>query len=86
MSMFVIKKLIFKFIQNIFRYVDKPFVSLCKQTYKILVFFKANDKEEYNSMMNMRSWDNRDDFNTHVFLSRLIFFVIAFLIIYLVKR
>lgn len=78
MSIFVIKKLIFKFIQSIFRYVDKPFVSLCKQTYKILVFFKANDKEEYNSMMNMRSWNNRDDFSSHVFLSRLVFlFIIA---------
>ena len=31
MSIFVIKKLIFKFIQSIFRYVDKPFVLLCKK-------------------------------------------------------
>lgn len=73
MSIFVIKKLIFKFIQSIFKYVDKPFVSLCKQTYKLLVFFKAKNKEEYDSMMNMRSWNNRDDFGNHVFLSRLVF-------------
>ena len=86
MSIFVIKKLIFKFIQSIFRNVDKPFVSLCKQTYKILVFFKANDKEEYNYMMNMRSWNNRDDFSSHVFLSRLVFLVIIVLTVFLLTE
>ena len=86
MSIFVIKKLIFKFIQSIFIYVDKPFVSLCKQTYKILIFFKAKDKEEYDSMMNMRSWNNRDDFGTHVFLSRLVFLVIITLTAFLLTE
>ena len=86
MSIFVIKKLIFKFIQSIFRYVDKPFVSLCKQTYKILVFFKANDKEEYDSMMNMRSWNNRDDFSSYVFLSRLVFLFIILLTTFLLTE
>lgn len=86
MSIFVIKKLIFKFIQSIFRYVDKPFVSLCKQTYKILVFFKANNKEEYDSMMDMRSWDNRYDFSTHVFLSRVVFLSIIALTAFLLTE
>lgn len=86
MSIFVIKKLIFKFIQSIFKYVDKPFVSLCKQTYKLLVFFKANDKEEYDSMMNMRSWNNKDDFSTHVFLSRLVFLSIIALTAFLLTE
>ncbi len=86
MSIFVIKRLIFKFIQSIFRYMDKPFVLLCKQTYKILVFFKANDKEEYDSMMNMRSWNNRDDFSIYVFLSRLVFLVIIALTAFLLTE
>ena len=86
MSIFVIKKLIFKFIQSVFRYMDKPFVSLCKQTYKLLVFFKANNKEEYDSMMNMRSWNNRDDFSIYVFLSRLVFLVIIALTAFLLTE
>lgn len=86
MSIFVIKKLIFKFIQSVLRYMDKPFVLMCKQTYKILVFFKANNKEEYDSMMNMRSWNNRDDFGDHVFLSRLVFLVIIALTAYLLTE
>ena len=86
MSIFVIKKLIFKFIQSIFRYIDKPFVMICGQTYKLVVFFKANDKEEYDSMMNMRSWNNRDDFSSHVFLSRLVFLVIIVLTAFLMTE
>ena len=66
--------------------MDKPFVLLCKQTYKILVFFKANDKEEYDSMMNMRSWNNRDDFSIYVFLSRLVFLVIIALTAFLLTE
>lgn len=86
MSIFVIKKLIFKFIQSIFRYVDKPFVMICGQTYKLVVFFKANNKGEYDSMMDMRSWNNRDDFGTHVFLSRLVFLVIIVLTAFLLTE
>lgn len=86
MSIFVIKKLIFKFIQSIFKYVDKPFVSLCKQTYKLLVFFKATNKKEYDSMMDMRSWNNRDDFGNYVFLSRLVFLSIIALTAFLLTE
>ena len=86
MTIFLMKNMLFKFIQSVFRYMDKPFVLMCKQTYKLVVFFKANNKEEYDSMMNMRSWNNRDDFSTHVFLSRLVFLVIIALTTFLLTE
>ena len=86
MTIFLMKNMLFKFIQSVFRYMDKPFVLMCKQTYKLVVFFKANNKEEYDSMMNMRSWNNRDDFSTHVFLSKLVFLVIIALTTFLLTE
>jgi hypothetical protein len=83
---FRIKNKILRFIKQGFAIIDKPFISLSMLMYKLVVFLRSKSKEEYTASLNMRSWDNRDDFNTHVFLSRWIFFVIAFLIIYLVKR
>ena len=86
MTIFLMKNMLFKFIQSVFRYMDKPFVLMCKQTYKLVVFFKANNKEEYDSMMNMRSWNNKDDFSIHVFLSRLVFLVIIALTTFLLTE
>ena len=86
MTIFLMKNMLFKFIQSVFRYMDKPFVLMCKQTYKLVVFFKANNKEEYDSMMNMRSWNNRDDFGNHVFLSRLVFLSIIALTAFLLTE
>ena len=80
---FRIKNKILRFIKQGFVIIDKPFISLSMLTYKLVVFLRSKSKEEYTASLYMRSWDNRDDFNTHVFLSRLIFFVIVILVVYL---